>query len=95
MQDGVNQLKLSQFIHSIQAVTNLPLVAGGGIGSRVDVYSLLSLGLEVVQEVTFLLLSDEADTSQIHRGALQSAIADTSLTQVFTECPPEPSSIIM
>ncbi len=87
VQDEVNQLPLSQLVPAIQAVTNLPLVAGGGVGSNQDVRSLLALDAEAVQVGTLLLLSDEAGTSQAHRNALQSGIAETQLTRAFTGRP--------
>lgn len=87
VQDEVNQLPLSQLIPAIQAVTNLPLVAGGGVGSNQDVQSILALGVEAVQVGTLFLLSDEAGTSQAHRDALQSGIAETQLTRVYTGRP--------
>lgn len=87
VQDEVNQLPLSQLIPAIQAVTNLPLVAGGGVGSNQDVQSILALGVEAVQVGTLFLLSDEAGTSQAHRDALQSGIVETQLTRAFTGRP--------
>lgn len=87
VQDEVNQLPLSQLIPAVQAVTNLPLVAGGGVGSNQDVQSILALGVEAVQVGTLFLLSDEAGTSQAHRDALQSGIAETQLTRAFTGRP--------
>lgn len=87
VQDEVNQLPLSQLVPAVQAVTDLPLVAGGGIGGSKDVRSLLALGVEAVQVGTLLLLSDEAGTSQAHRDALQSGIAETQLTRAFTGRP--------
>ena len=87
VQDEVNQLPLSQLVPAVQAVTNLPLVAAGGIGNREDVQSILALGVEAVQVGTLLLLSDEAGTSQAHRDALQSGIAETQLTRAFTGRP--------
>lgn len=87
VQDEVNQLPLSQLVPAVQAVTNLPLVGGGGIGNSEDVQSLLSLGVEAVQVGTLLLLSDEAGTSQAHRNALQSGITETQLTRAFTGRP--------
>lgn len=87
VQDEVNQLPLSQLVPAVQAITDLPLVAGGGIGNSEDVQSLLALGVESVQVGTLLLLSDEAGTSQAHRDALQSGIAETQLTRAFTGRP--------
>lgn len=87
VQGEVNQLPLSQLVPAVQAVTNLPLIAGGGIGNSEDVQSLLSLGVEAVQVGTLFLLSDEAGTSQAHRDALQSGIAETQLTRAFTGRP--------
>lgn len=87
VQDEVNQLPLSQLVPDVQAVTNLPLIAGGGVGSNQDVQSILALGVEAVQVGTLLLLSDEAGTSQAHRDALQSGIAETQLTRAFTGRP--------
>lgn len=87
VQDEVNQLPLSQLVPDVQAVTNLPLIAGGGVGSNQDVESILALGVEAVQVGTLLLLSDEAGTSQAHRDALQSGITETRLTRAFTGRP--------
>lgn len=87
VQDEVNQLPLSQLVPAVQAITDLTLVAGGGIGNSEDVQSLLSLGVEAVQVGTLLLLSDEAGTSQAHRDALQSGITETRLTRAFTGRP--------
>lgn len=87
VQDEVNQLPLSQLVPAVQAITDLPLVAGGGIGNSEDVQSILALGVEAVQLGTLLLLSDEAGTSQAHRDALQSGIADTKFTRAFTGRP--------
>lgn len=86
-QDEVNQLPLSQLLPAVQAVTDLTLVAGGGIGGSEDVQSLLALGVEAVQVGTLLLMSDEAGTSQAHRDALQSGITETQLTYAFTGRP--------
>lgn len=87
VQDEVNQLPLSQLVPAVQAVTDLPLVAGGGVGSNQDMRSLLALGVEAVQVGTLLLLSNEAGTSQAHRNALQSGVAETRLTRAFTGRP--------
>ncbi|WP_237203683.1 NAD(P)H-dependent flavin oxidoreductase [Rothia endophytica] len=87
VQDEVNQLPLSQLVPTVQAVTDLPLVAGGGIGGSKDVWSLLTLGVETVQIGTLLLLSNEAGTSQAHRDALQSGVTETCLTRAFTGRP--------
>lgn len=78
---------MSQLVPAVQAVTNLPLIAGGGVGSNQDVQSILALGVEAVQVGTLLLLSDEAGTSQAHRDALQSGIEETQLTRAFTGRP--------
>lgn len=87
VQDEVNQLPLSQLLPDVQSVTDLPLVAGGGVGSNKDMLSILALGVEAVQVGTLLLLSDEAGTSQAHRDALQSGIAETQLTRAFSGRP--------
>lgn len=86
-QDEVNQLPLSQLLPAVQAVTDLPLVAGGGVGSNKDVRAILCLGVEAVQVGTLLLLSNEAGTSQAHRNALQSGAAETRHTRAFTGRP--------
>lgn len=87
VQDEVNQLPLSQLVPAVQAITDLPLVAGGGVGSNKDMRAILALGVEAVQVGTLLLLSDEAGTSQAHRDALQSGITETRLTRAFTGRP--------
>ncbi|MDD2874586.1 MAG: nitronate monooxygenase [Azoarcus sp.] len=71
----------------VQAV-NIPVIAAGGIADAEGVAAALRLGAAGVQIGTAYLLCPEADTSAIHRAALQSPDADhTALTNVFSGRP--------
>ncbi len=85
--DDANQVALPQILRDIQNAVDLPLSAGGGVGSAQDVEFLLALGASAVHVGTLLLLTDEAGTSQAHRKALRSGIGETRITRAFTGRP--------
>ncbi len=68
---------------AIRSLTDVPLVAGGGVSARDDVVRLLALGADAVQVGTALLLADEAGTNPLHRKAL-GRFSGTSLTRAYT-----------
>ena len=71
----------------VQAV-NIPVIASGGIADRAGVEAALRLGAAGVQIGTAYLLCDEATTSAVHRAALQSDAARTTvLTNIFSGRP--------
>ncbi|WP_104179748.1 nitronate monooxygenase [Arthrobacter sp. B0490] len=79
---------LPDLITAVRNAVGLPLIAGGGIGTRDQVRGILALGAAAVQIGTALLLADEAGTSPAHRAALQDpAFTETKVTRAFTGRP--------
>jgi nitronate monooxygenase len=71
----------------VKAVT-VPVIAAGGIADAQGVRAALALGAAAVQVGTAYLLCPEATTSPVHRAALKSELARTTvLTNVFTGRP--------
>jgi nitronate monooxygenase len=64
-------------------VTDLPLVAAGGIADGSGVAAALAAGASAVQIGSALMLAPEAGTSAPHRAALAQQ-APTALTRAFT-----------
>ena len=67
----------------MRAVTDLPLVATGGIATGRGVAAVLAAGAAAAQLGTAFMLTPEAATSPAHRDALR-AEARTALTRAFT-----------
>ena len=65
-------------------VLRLPVIAAGGIGTAEDVRAARSLGAAAVQAGTAYLLCPEAQTSAVHRAALQDPAARSALTPLFS-----------
>jgi NAD(P)H-dependent flavin oxidoreductase YrpB (nitropropane dioxygenase family) len=79
---------LTDLVAEIRAVTSLPVIAGGGVVSPEHVAAALAAGADVVAVGTALLLTPEAGTSAVHRGALtETWRGDTTLTRAFTGRP--------
>lgn len=73
---------------AVAAVTDLPLIAAGGVNSPESVRELLAAGAHAVAIGTLLLRTDEAGTSATHRAALASPQFDeTVITRAFTGRP--------
>ena len=70
----------------VQTVT-IPVIASGGIADAAGVRAALALGAAGVQVGTAYLTCPEATTSAVHRAALQTAGAETALTNLFTGRP--------
>ena len=62
----------------------VPVIAAGGIGDAAGVRAARALGAAAVQAGTAYLLCPEAQTSALHRAALQDPAARTALTNLFT-----------
>lgn len=76
---------LLTLLDQVRAVTELPLVAAGGIATSADVSAVLRRGAVAAQVGTALLLTDEAGTSAVHRKALcDSAFDETYVTRSFS-----------
>ncbi len=79
---------LPQLLKEIGAVTSLPLIGAGGLGTPADVAAALGAGAIATAVGTVLLRSDEAGTSAPFRAALgDPARRSTVLTRAFTGRP--------
>ncbi|UTX53611.1 NAD(P)H-dependent flavin oxidoreductase [Leucobacter aridicollis] len=77
-----------EVLRAVRAITDLPLVAAGGVDGPESVREFIHGGAQSVAVGTLLLLTEEAGTSSTHRGALSSgAFTETVLTRVFTGRP--------
>ena len=74
---------LLSLLQVIQARTNLPVVAAGGISTGAAVAAVLACGARAAQLGTAFLRSPEAGTSQVHRDAV-AAPGETAMTRAFT-----------
>jgi nitronate monooxygenase len=86
--DVSTQLRTMALLPSILEVVRVPVIAAGGIVDAEGVAAALRMGASAVQPGTAFLLCNEATTSAIHRAALQSdAARSTVLTNLFTGRP--------
>jgi len=76
-------LPLLTLLQLIRRVTDLPLIAAGGIATAEAIAATLAVGASAAQLGTALLLTPEAGTSALHRQALRGDRA-TKLTRAFT-----------
>ncbi|WP_394791082.1 NAD(P)H-dependent flavin oxidoreductase [Rhodoferax sp.] len=82
------QLGTFALLPQIVRAVRLPVIAAGGIADAAGVRAAMALGAAGVQVGTAYLLCPEANTSAMHRAALQSEDArHTALTNVFTGRP--------
>ena len=86
--DISTQVGTFALLPQIVAAIQLPVIAAGGIATAAGVRAAMALGASGVQVGTAYLCCDEAQTSTLHRQALQSPAAlHTTLTSVFTGRP--------
>ncbi len=71
----------------VSSVTDLPLVAAGGIVHGADVAAVLTAGAVAVQSGTAFLQADEAGTNATHRRALAEGGRLTEFTRAFSGRP--------
>ncbi len=76
-------LGLLALLQLVRAVTDLPLVATGGIATGHGVAAVLAAGASAAQLGTAFMLAPEAATSPAHREALRER-GPTALTRAFT-----------
>jgi nitronate monooxygenase len=81
--DGRGELGLLALLRLTRAVTDLPLVASGGIADAAGVAAVLAAGAVAAQIGTAFMLCPEAGTSAPHRAALQRP-GTTALTRAFS-----------
>jgi nitronate monooxygenase len=76
----------SQTLAAVLSVTDVPVIAAGGVGTAADVRALRDQGAAAVQCGTVFLLADEAGTRPAHRAALLAG-GETVVTRAFTGQP--------
>ena len=74
---------LLALLQLVRAVTDLPLVATGGIATGLGIAAVLAAGAAAAQLGTAFMLTPEAATSPAHREALRER-GPTALTRAFT-----------
>ena len=86
--DLSEQMGIFALLLQILAAVRIPVIAAGGIATVDDIRAAMDLGAAGVQLGTVYLLCDEANTTPLHRAALQSEAAQhTALTNVFSGRP--------
>ena len=76
---------LDDLLAAVLAVTEVPVVAAGGLMTAADIARVLECGSVAAQLGTAFLLSDESGSSAVHRAALQSSdFDDTVVTRAFS-----------
>lgn len=79
------QVSTFALLPQIRAAVDVPVIATGGISNAATARAARVLGADGVQIGTALMLADEADTTALHRAALQSRRAETTaLTNLFS-----------
>ena len=78
-----SDLPLLELLRELRAVTDLPLIAAGGIGDRSAARDAREAGAIAVQAGTAFLLCPEAGTNDVHRAAIGRG-GSTALTRAFT-----------
>lgn len=81
--DGRGEVGLLALLRLTRAVTDLPLVASGGIADGAGVAAVLAAGACAAQIGTAFMLCPEAGTSEPHRQALKRT-GSTALTRAFS-----------
>ncbi|MFD6160531.1 NAD(P)H-dependent flavin oxidoreductase [Nocardia sp. NPDC060256] len=86
--DTPEEVPLDQLLAQVRAVTELPLLAAGGIATAERAVTMLTLGAVAVQVGTLLLRTPEAGTKPAHKGALADPqFTETVLTRAFSGRP--------
>lgn len=76
---------LDDLLAAVLAVTEVPVVAAGGLMTAADIARVLESGSVAAQLGTAFLLADESGSSAVHRAALQSSdFDDTVVTRAFS-----------
>ncbi|MEU7144951.1 nitronate monooxygenase [Nocardia sp. NPDC046473] len=86
--DTPEKAPLDQLLAQVRAVTELPLLAAGGIATAERAVAMLALGAVAVQVGTLLLRTPEAGTKPAHKDALADPqFTETVLTRAFSGRP--------
>ena len=76
---------LHGLLESIRPITDLPLVAAGGIGDHTTAQAAFDRGADAIRVGTRFVVADEADSHDDYRRALVAAGADdTVITEAFS-----------
>ena len=87
-QDLSTQVSTRTLLEQLVDTVRIPVIAAGGISNAKAVAQALQMGAAAVQVGTAFMLCPEANTSAIHRAALQSSEAkNTAMTNLFTGRP--------
>lgn len=86
---GAEQLPVLDLVRAVRAVTDLPLMAAGGVMTGADAARVLGAGADAVALGTAFLDCPEAGTAPVHRYALTHHVdrhheVDTVVTRAFT-----------
>jgi nitronate monooxygenase len=84
---GGEEFGLLALIRRVSAVTDLPLIAAGGLVHGADVAAVLTAGAVAAQLGTAFLRCPEAGTSATHKAALKDGSRRTAITRAFTGRP--------
>lgn len=85
---GAEYQPLAHLLKQISAVTELPLIAAGGIMTGAHIAEVMAAGASAAQLGTAFLLCPETNTSTAHRQALQQGMGeDTALISVISGRP--------
>lgn len=72
-------------VTAVRAITDLPIIAAGGVGTATDARHLRGAGAELVQVATALIAADESRASPAYRRALLQRRAEpTVVTRTFS-----------
>lgn len=86
--DLSKHMGLLALLPQVVAAVRVPVIAAGGVACAAGVRAALALGAAGVQVGSAYLCADEADTSPLHRAALQSqAVRHTQLTTLMSGRP--------
>ncbi|WP_026213454.1 nitronate monooxygenase [Mycolicibacterium hassiacum] len=78
-------LSLAETLSAVRAVTDLPVIAAGGLMTADDIARVRTAGAVAAQLGTAFLLADEAGTNPVHRAALRSdEFTETAVTKAFS-----------
>ncbi len=81
--DGVGEIGLLSLLQLVRAVTDLPLIASGGVMNGYAIAGVLAAGAQAAQLGTAFMLCPEAGTSEAHRQALGTP-GTTAITRAFS-----------
>ena len=79
---------LTELVPQVKAVTGLPVIAAGGLGTPESVRDVMNAGADAVMVGTHLLRTDESGASPTYKAALADrSDAPTALTRAFSGRP--------